>query len=193
MPKQSKNSASKDAENKKPKNPRKTDAGGGTSEGGEKKRGCPSEYANKVKPYLADIARYARCGVTEGQLCEYYGVGKTSWAKYKKENPELAETLCKAKQEFKTELINNAYKVAMGYEYTEETTEEVKDKNGAVIGTKTKRYVRFAKPDAGMIHFLLINRFTDDFARDPQIVALRKKALELAEQGKLPPDSTEGI
>ena len=44
-----------------------------------------------------------------------------------------------------------------------------------------------------MIQFLLINRFTDDFARDPQIVALRKKALELAEQGKLPPDSTEGI
>ena len=94
MPKQSKNDASKDAENKKPKNPRKNNAGSGTSEGGEKKRGCPSEYANKVKPYLADIARYARCGVTEGQLCEYYGVGKTSWAKYKKENPELAETLC---------------------------------------------------------------------------------------------------
>lgn len=120
-------------------------------------------------------------------------MGKTSWAKYKKENPELAETLCKAKQEFKTELINNAYKVAMGYEYTEETTEEIVSKSGVVIGTKTKRYTRYAKPDAGMIQFLLINRFTDDFARDPQIVALRKKALELAEQGKLPPDSTEGI
>ena len=52
MPKQSKNGASKDAENKKPKNPRKTNAGGGTSEGGEKKRGCPSEYANKVKLVL---------------------------------------------------------------------------------------------------------------------------------------------
>lgn len=36
MPKQSKNSASKDAENKKPKNPRKIDGGSGTSEGGEK-------------------------------------------------------------------------------------------------------------------------------------------------------------
>ena len=193
MPKQSKNTAPQGAKNGTPKTPRKIDGGSGTSEGREKKRGCPSEYANKVKPYLDDIARYARCGVTEGQLCEYYGVGKTSWAKYKKENPELAETLCKAKQEFKTELINNAYKVAMGYEYTEETTEEVKDKNGAVIGTKTKRYVRFAKPDAGMIQFLLINRFKEDFARDPQIVALRKKALELAEQGKLPPDSTEEI
>lgn len=54
MPKQSKNGASKDAENKKPKSPRKIDAGSGTSEGGEKKRGCPSEYANKVKPYLME-------------------------------------------------------------------------------------------------------------------------------------------
>ena len=193
MPKRLKNAAAQNAANKKPKNPRKTDAGGGTSEGGEKKRGCPSEYANKVKPYLADIARYARCGVTEGQLCEYYGVGKTSWAKYKKENPELAETLYKAKQEFKTELISNAYKIAVGYEYEETTVEEIRNKEGELIGTKTKRYTRFAKPDAGLLQFLIINRFSDEFARDPQIVALRKKALELAEQGKLPPDSTEGI
>ena len=52
-------------------------------------------------------------------------MGKTSWAKYKKENPEIAEKLCKEKQEFKTELINNAYKVAMGYEYNEENKEEI--------------------------------------------------------------------
>lgn len=194
MPKQSKKTAQKTPKQRDAEKQRKKSVGGGATEKAEKKKtGCASEYANKVLPYLEDIARYARCGVTEGQLCEYYGVGKTSWAKYKKENPELAETLYKAKQEFKTELVNNAYKVAMGYSYIEETTEEIKDKNGAVVGQKTKRYERYAKPDAGMIQFLLINRFTDDFARDPQIVALRKKALELAEQGKITPENTEGI
>ena len=43
------------------------------------------------------------------------------------------------------ELYKNFDKVAMGYEYTEETTEEVKDKNGAVIGTKTKEASRFKR------------------------------------------------
>jgi len=94
------------------------------------KRGQKDEYDNKVKPYLSDIAKYHRCGVTEGQLAEYYDVGKTTWAKYKKEHPEFSETLLKAKQQLKTDLINQSFKVAMGYEYEEEKTETYFDKNG---------------------------------------------------------------
>lgn len=157
-----------------------------------KKRGCPSEYENKVLPYLSDIEKYARCGVTEGQLAAYYNVGKTSWAKYKKENPELSERLYKAKTEFKTDLVNRAYQVAMGYEYTEETTVTLKDKSGNVTGTKTTKHKRYARADAAMLQFLLINRASDEFARDPQVIELRKKALELAEQGKASPNM-EGI
>ena len=43
-----------------------------------------------------------------------------------------------------------------------------------------------------MIQFLLINRFSGEFARDPQAIELRKKALELAKDGKLP-DGWEGV
>lgn len=163
-----------------------------TREDEPKKRGVPSEYPTKILPYLSDIKKYARCGVTEGQLAEYYGVGKTSWAKYKKENPEFAETLSEAKREFKTDLCNKSYEVAMGYEYEETTTVTLKDTKGNVTGTKTTVHKRFAKADAGMLQFLLINRFSDEFARDPQMVALRKKALELAEEGKLS-TNMEGI
>lgn len=158
-----------------------------TAEAAEKgKRGAKSQYANKVKPYLADIERYVRCGVTEGDLCEYYGVGKTQWAQYKKENPELTETLLRARESQKEDLLDNAYRVAMGYHYEETHTATV------IIDGKPhqKTYIdrKYAKPDAGMIQFLLINRFAGEFARDPQAVELRKKALELAKDGKLPPD-----
>lgn len=156
-----------------------------------KKRGVPSEYPIKIQPYLSEIGKYARCGVTEGQLAEYYGVGKTSWAKYKKENPEFDETLSVAKREFKTDLCNRSYEVAMGYDYTEETTVTVKDTKGNVTGTKTTVHRRHAKADAGMLQFLLINRFSDEFARDPQVLALRKRALELAEAGKV--ENLEGL
>jgi hypothetical protein len=43
-----------------------------------------------------------------------------------------------------------------------------------------------------MIQFLLINRFPSEFARDPQAIELRKKALELAERNGFPPN-LEGI
>ena len=154
--------------------------------------GTESQYDKKVKPYLTDIARYSRCGVTEGQLCEYYGVGKTAWAEYKKNNAELTEILCKAHRELKTDLINQSYKVAMGYEYTETTTVEYKDKDGTVTGSKTTTHTKYAKSDGGMLQFLLINRYPAEYARDPQVIELRKRALELAEQSKLPPDA-EGV
>ena len=158
-----------------------------------KKRGSPSLYNSKVKPFLEDIARYTRCGVTEGQLCEFYGVGKTQWAQYKKDNPELTETLLNAREELKTALSNRSFECAMGYEYYEEDTVITKDKSGAITGTKTYKHKRYAKADVGMLQFLLINRFPDEFARDPQAVALRQKMLELATQGKCPPDGWSGV
>jgi len=189
MPKQSK----KPSAAKKPRTSADTANVSTAAKAEKKRRGSPSQYTVKVYPYMANIARYTRCGVTEGQLCEYYGVGKTQWAQYKKDNPELSETLLKAKQEFKTDVINKSYEVAMGYEYIETDTIEIKTNEGNVIGHKVTTHKKFAKPNAGMLQFLLINRFPTEYARDPQSIELRKKALELAESGKMPPNGMEGL
>lgn len=201
MPKQTRNAANTDAAKKNTKKAvkkptakkivKKTDAAADTAE--TTKRGAKSQYANKVLPYLAEIGRYIHYGVTEGDICDFYGVGKTQWADYKKKYPELTETLSRARAAQKKDLLDNAFRIAIGYEYEEEYTEEIKDKNGAIVGSKTRKQKKYAKPDAGMLQFLLINRFTAEYARDPQMVALRKKALELAEQGKIPPDGWEGV
>lgn len=167
-------------------------SGKGASEGG-KKRGAPSRYPEKIQPYLSDIEKYVSCGVNEQQLCQYYGVGRTQWSQYKKQYPELSETLSRAKQKCKTELINRSFEVAMGYAYTEKTEIDIKNDDGTVLGHKVTTYTKYAKADAGMLQFLLINRFPDEFARDPQAIELRKKALELAEQGKLNGEDVEKI
>lgn len=196
MPKQPKNNEKSDAEKKKAKKAPQKSAKPEKSASENppaKKRGSPSLYYSKVKPFLEDIARYTRCGVTEGQLCEFYGVGKTQWAQYKKDNPELTETLLNAREELKTALSNRSFECAMGYEYYEEDTVITKDKSGAITGTKTYKHRRYAKADVGMLQFLLINRFPDEFARDPQAVALRQKALELVAQGKCPPGGWSGV
>lgn len=199
MPKQTRNAANSDAAKKttkkaakKPpakKTVKKADASADTAEKG--KRGAKSQYANRVLPYLTEIERYVHYGVTEGDICKYYGIGKTQWAQYKKDNPELSETLYRAREAQKEDLIDNAYRVAMGYHYVETETSTVMIDGKPCKKTVEKR--KYAKPDTGMLQFLLINRFTAEFARDPQMVALRKKALELAEQGKIPPDGWEGL
>lgn len=197
MAKKSEKPTVDEAKNTKAKQPPKKKVKKPSSEaaenGKQKKRGTPSEYPNKVKPYLSDIARYIRCGVTEGQICDYYGVGRTQWAQYKKDNPELTETLLKAKQAFQVELVNQAYKTAMGYHYEEEYITVIKDKDGNITGEKINTRKRYSPPDVGMIQFLLINRFKAEFARDPHAVELRKMALELAKEGKLSPDDVEGV
>lgn len=162
-------------------------------EGERKKRGARSQFADKVKPYLADIERYVRCGVTEGQICEFYKIGKTQWADYKKRFPEITETLYRAKAALRVDLVNRAYEVAVGYTYTEETEVFFKNKKGDVTGSKVTKKTKYAKADAGMLEFLLINRFPADFAKDPQMLKLREKALELAKQGKIPIGDLEGV
>lgn len=192
MPKQTKKSTETSVKKEKAKraSPKKTPETP-EAENEEAKRGAKSQYANKVKPYLADIERYVHFGVTEGDLCRYYGVGKTQWAEYKKKYPEFSETLLHAREAQKEDLLDNAYRVAMGYYYEETHTVTVVVDGVPQRKTYTDR--KYAKPDTGMIQFLLINRFSSEFARDPQMVALRKKALELAEQGKIPPDGWEGV
>jgi hypothetical protein len=152
----------------------------------KKKGGRQSEYPTKVQPFLEDIARYVRCGVTEGQLCDYYAVGKTQWAEYKKKHSELNDVLCKAKREHKTELINRAHQVAVGYDYEETTTTTfyaLKDGVTVETGSKTVVHKKHAKADAGMLIFMLINRYYKEFARDPQLLELRRLALELQKKG----------
>ena len=143
-----------------------------------KKESKPTKYDELIKPHLEDIKRYVSHGVTEEEVRNFYGIGKTMWYEYKKRYSELNELLFNAKQICRVNLLNRAFEVANGYEYIETTTEEVKDKDGNITGTKTKVVKRYARADAGMIQFLLINRYPEDFARDPQILSIRKESLK---------------
>jgi len=190
MPKQNKKTTINPDKEKSTKKGLENTADSDLSDAEKKLRGPKSKYDVKVKPYLDKIALYTRCGVTETQIREYYDVSKAQWAEYKRKYPELSETLYKAKQEFKTTLVNKAYEVACGYYYEETKTVKQKDENGNDVATTTTQK-RYAKPDPAMIQFLLINRFPADFARDPHTVELRKKALEQSRQ--LPFSDGEGV
>lgn len=152
------------------------------------KKGRKNLYDTKIKPNLSDIKRYIECGVTELQLCAYYKVSKTQWTQYKKDNSVLSDLLYHARKTCQFSLVNKAYEAAIGGTYEEITEVEyysVTDQGEKVVtGGKVTKVTKFNKPDVGMLQFLLINRFPEEYARDPHMVELRKKAIELAKEGK---------
>ena len=94
-----------------------------------------------------------------------------------------------AKKADKERLVNRAHEIALGYAYEEITTVEYKDKEGNITGSKVTTVEKYAKADAGIMQFLLINRFprsydkdNDGFARDPQVLEIRRELLELKKQ-----------
>ncbi len=142
-------------------------------------------YAEKIRPFLDEIAADVANGATEGQLYAKYGVGKTAFSGYKKKYPELARVLEKAKSRDKIRLSNRAHDIALGYDYTETTTVEyfaIKDGERVKTGEKITTVTKHSKADAGIMQFLLINRFPTDFARDPQVLEIRRELLELKKQ-----------
>lgn len=148
-------------------------------------------YEAKIKPNLDEIKRYISCGVTEEQLYMFYGISKSQWYRYKKQHKELSDVIVSAKNKLKADLICKAYQVAMGYILSDEKKIYVYDENGenpkivqSVVQTKQ------IKADANMLMWLLINRFPTEFARDPQILELKRKAQDIQINMD---DKTEGI
>jgi hypothetical protein len=144
-------------------------------------RGRKGLYETKIKPFLEDIKTQLGQGPSEEDLAKFYDISYASWKNYKRDHKEFREIIEKSKDRQKFDLICNAFKVSMGYEYTETTV--VTEKRGEDITIRKTVATKYARPDSGMLQFLLINRFYNEFAKDPHAVALRKEALALQKKG----------
>ena len=140
------------------------------------KRGRKNKYYTHVEPNLMKILEMCKT-MTEQQIAEQLGVGYSTFMEYKKQFPELTETLKKGRQNLVAELRSALIKKAKGYDYTET---EVTRENG-VITKRVEKHKSFG-PDVAAINLLLKNYDKDNWANDPQTLELRKKELELRER-----------
>ena len=144
-------------------------------------RGRKTIYPTKIEPYLKEIRDRIGNGITEKDLAKFYEVSSASWKNFKRDYPEFRKAIEKGKEEQKFNLVCSAFKAAMGYEYEEITT--ITEKRGEYVMVRKKVARKHARPDGGMLQFLLINRFYNEFLKDPHAIALRKEALELQKKG----------
>jgi hypothetical protein len=122
------------------------------------KKGRKSKYF-VIEDNWAKILELAKFGYLDEEICEYIGIGKTTYYKYLSENTEKAEAIKRQKVVANVEVENAMQKRAVGYEYVEEHLEYIP--GGADGKTEVKVVKKIKKseppnPTAGI--FLLKNR-----------------------------------
>lgn len=165
----------------------------------KRKRGKPRKYDDYVKPYLPLISEWCRT-MTEQQIAEKLGIAYSTWNQYKVDYPEVKEAIKKGRQNLVAELRSSLIKKANGYKYieTKETTEKVKwpeEMYKALLDAgftpqqiassrivKTEVAYKEMAPDVAAINLALKNYDKEEWANDPQALALKKKELELRER-----------
>lgn len=114
---------------------------------------------DNVKDKLILIEGWARDGLTNEQIAENLGIGKTTFYKMIKEHSELFERLKKGKEVIDYEVENALLKRALGYKYEEKTYESIYNKELDMHTEKlTKRVTKQVAPDTTALIFWLKNR-----------------------------------
>lgn len=141
--------------------------------------GRKDRYASHVAPRLDEIrAWYQIC--TEAQIAKKLGISMTTFGRYKREHPELAEVLKGSREALVEDLKLTLKKKAQGY-YYEETKTVIRQEGGKDVRV-IEKYKRYAHPDTGAIHLLLKN-LDDDWRNDDKpTMEIKRQHLQLAKQ-----------
>lgn len=139
--------------------------------------GRKPKYEKCVKPYLAEINKKIREGITEKAIASSLGITEQTLNNYKKQYPEFAEALSKDKgADCLQELINAGIKAAKGYYVEEEQTIYKVDEDGNPVLEKVIVYKNWQQPNQSLNKFYVQNFGKEQgFTADPLQHELKKQ------------------
>ena len=128
------------------------------------------KYQQWLEPEgLTLLEGWARDGLTDEQIAGNIGINTSTLYDWKNKFPKISEALKKGKEVVDIQVENALLKRALGYEYTEETKELVKDKEtGEYSLSVTKIVTKEVAPDVTAQIFWLKNRKPKKWRSDPQ-------------------------
>ncbi len=133
------------------------------------------KYELQIKPYLHKIPEWYQ-RMDEGQMANMLGVGRTSWAKYKKKYPEFAQCFAQGKLELVDQLYSALKRKALGFH---EITKRDVIINDEVVTLENDTYY---PPDLGSIHLLLKNLDEKWHNDDQTTIELRRAELKIKQE-----------
>jgi hypothetical protein len=137
-----------------------------------------SKYNDYVKPFLGDIAKWARVGVDEQDIARKLGIAPQTFSTYKAQHDELREAVRNGRQDAVLALKNKLFERAMGECHTKNikryTTDD--EKNGKKVHLEEN--IIQHPPDVAAIQILLKN-WEPGWADKPGELNIRREELEL--------------
>lgn len=148
-----------------------------------------SLYDDQVKPYLSEIEEMSRSGLSHNQIASNLKVNLRTFERYISDEEELRKAVYSGREVAIKELENALFKSALGY--TETLQKGMKVKKVVYENGKKKGEVEVVEPYQEQIHikpdtqagiFLLTNWSKEKYAKDPQMIELKKREQELKEK-----------
>lgn len=147
------------------------------------KAGAKAKYDTVVKPYLEEIKKKVRAGVTEAAIAKALGISVATLNNYKNKHAAFREALSKDKgADVLQDLVNAGIEAARGYFRDEEITTIVLDENGDPA--KKQKVVKrtWFPPNAQLNKFYVMNYGKQEgFTNDPLEMELKQAKRELEE------------
>lgn len=108
--------------------------------------------------YINQAAKLSLLGLIDKDMAVFFGVSEQTFNKWKKDFPELLESIKKGKEIADANVASRLYNRAIGYDYDEKTQESKKDANGIYKLVETKTVKKHMPPDTTAAIFWLKNR-----------------------------------
>lgn len=143
-------------------------------------KGRPSEYEERVKPYIKEISEWVKQGATLEQICKELEISKSVMCKYKNQHEELKDAFKKSRKVFVAELRGELARLAFKHTLSTVKIYTKKDETGQEVTYKEKTE-KEVDGDIAALHLLLKN-YDDDWFENRKNYELKKKELELKER-----------
>ena len=147
------------------------------------KRGAKSKYETCVKPYLQEINKKVREGITEKAIAQSLGISVATLNNYRNRYPEFAEALSKGKGiDVLESLVNAGIEAAKGRFIENTQTVYTMDENGEPVIEKVIVNKVWQAPNPALHKFYVLNYGKEQgLVNDPLEFELKKKKQEFDE------------
>lgn len=144
-------------------------------------RGRKGKYETYVKPRLDQIEKWLSGGAAEHQVADALGISYASFNNYKRDYPELREICEKPRVGVVLDLRSALIKKALGMKVEKKKIYSKKDEDGNEV-KYTEITVDELPPDVAAINLALKNYDKQNWANDPQALAIKREELELKKE-----------
>jgi len=148
------------------------------------KRGAKGKYEQVVKPYLNEINKKVREGITEAEIAKALGISVASLNNYRNQHEEFREALSKDKgADILQDLVNAGIEAAKGgYKENEQTVYKMDDNGNPVLVSVVKTKV-WQQPNPTLHKFYVLNYGKNEgLVNDPLEFELKKQKQEFDEK-----------